>query len=809
MKYTDALDSALQGNCLLFLGAGFSLGATTLDGENILSSRKLARQLCREVNEEETDDLQLAADDFLQLTEDTDMAINTLNKFLKVTAVMSYHQEIASLPWRYVYTTNYDNTYEFARLACSKNYKSVTLSENINSLSVKDHLVIHLNGSIENLNKETLTTEFRLTNASYATSEFMASSWYQNFINNIKRADAIFFIGYSMYDIEIQRIFATYPELKEKTFLIIGTENSPREKRQIAQYGEILEFSTDTFSKDILGARRNFSIKETPKIYPSFRVNTINSYDREVYSISNEDIFQLFIFGRYCKNKIFYDLVLNNLEVEYYLPRKELYSIMDVVKNKQRGNIIIQSDFGNGKTMLLEGVKVLCARESITCYELNDESDETAKDIEHILQNTTRQVIIIENYSRFKASIQQITVSRRPDNTTLILTERTAANTVYQDRLAIEEKNIYLVTLDKLTGNDLENLIKLFDKNGLWKKLAHKSPKAKLNLFLGEYQSSLASILLGVIESHDMQVRLGTIFSELDSNAVFKQALTVVCIMNIIGEYGDIHEVFDIIEKKLQNRILFDINPVIKNLCNNQTYHITIKSPIFAKFILKKLSTQGSLVSILTKIYKYYSARIHLHHAWRICHELDRFAAIQLILPDTKDFQAFSDYFDAIGFEQNNKNNYHYWLQYATACMVYKDFDKADFYFQTAYSLYQNTYRGGDEPHRMLDNQYARFLILKASTVEMSSSDAFKIFETSSAIVKYQLGDKRTVHYPYRVATLYKNFYIKYEAGLSDAQKEFIKNDAKSILVLIQEMKDTGHPSIRDCKLSLETLMTL
>jgi hypothetical protein len=782
MDYQSAIESAINGRCLLFLGSGYSLGAQTIANKKILSTKSLAHELCQRVNVDVTDDLKDASDDYINELNDIDTVINDLIGFFKVNKVEKYHEIIASIPWRYVYTTNYDNVYETSCANVNKNCKCATLSSEIKTMPSNSNIVLHINGMIDYLNKSTLMNEFKLTNTSYTTSAFIDSYWFEKFIREMKNADAIFFIGYSMYDIDIQKVFNEHPQVKDKTFFILGSENTSRTIRKISMYGKLVENkSASDFSSDIESIKSIYTPENIPFILTSFIETSYDSYSHMSYDITNDDIFNLFILGEYDKDKIYFDLVVNNTE-RYFVRRKELYAVINIIDRNNEKNILIQSEFGNGKTLLIEGIKVLCAQNSINCYELIDSSEEASKELEYILKQTCKQVIIIDNYLHHKKFLKQI-VNERPNNTYLILTERTVFNTINQERLFnVLRANPYTITIDKLDDDAVMSLIQIFELNAFWKELSGKSRIQKRRKLMNSYNSSMAHILLGALSSNDIKNRLSSIYDELQSNTLYKKIVVLVCIFCIIDIKTDLHRILDVLSARLENRIVFDTNPAIRQLFNNNTYDVSIKSSIFAKFILKEFCNSNYMVSLLINLYKYCSEK-KLLEEWctRVLYCLELFSTIQFILPDKDKLSSSKIYFDGIRELNNNSKNFHYWLQYAISRTVYGDFEHADMYFKTSYSLYEKSKTDPSQKHNMLDNHFSRFLMLRANDASCDDPNFFDNFKRADSIVQSQILDNTTAYYPYRVALLYQKFYKRYMKDMNADQRDFFIKKATKI----------------------------
>src|SRR5713226_1792797 len=121
MELEEALKLAHDGRALLFVGAGFSQGATNLAGNDFALGADLAVSLSKEASLPAG----LALDDAAELYVET-FSVAKLIDELKVSfsakAVAECHRQISATPWRRLYTTNYDDVFE---LACSNIGKRV------------------------------------------------------------------------------------------------------------------------------------------------------------------------------------------------------------------------------------------------------------------------------------------------------------------------------------------------------------------------------------------------------------------------------------------------------------------------------------------------------------------------------------------------------------------------------------------------------------------------------------------------------------------------------------------------------------
>ena len=133
--------------------------------------------------------------------------------------------------------TNYDNLLEVAYAKSSRRLTPVTLSDDILKIPKNDTLCVHLNGYIDRLTRDTIGSEIKLTEPSYITSSVAESDWATLFRQDIRAARSVFFLGYSLHDLDIKRILFESADLREKCFFIIGQNPKSATIRRASQFG--------------------------------------------------------------------------------------------------------------------------------------------------------------------------------------------------------------------------------------------------------------------------------------------------------------------------------------------------------------------------------------------------------------------------------------------------------------------------------------------------------------------------------------------------------------------------------------------
>lgn len=271
MLYENALHAVWQGKAVLFVGSGFSSGAQSLNEKNFPTGTELAKLLCKEAELKETTDLRQASSRYIKkLNEDS--IIELLTNIYSARHTTSAQKIVASAPWKGIYTTNYDNILERGASDLGKKLRPVELSSNPRHYKDNTNCVLHINGFIDTLNPETLTKSFKLTSASYLTEKFRESAWSTIFTRQIMSAHAVFFVGYSLYDLEIQEILFAEKSLREKTFFIEypGLDDEDVEFSDLNDFGTLLPIGVEKFSDDLNASKLTKIDVNTELTLPGF-----------------------------------------------------------------------------------------------------------------------------------------------------------------------------------------------------------------------------------------------------------------------------------------------------------------------------------------------------------------------------------------------------------------------------------------------------------------------------------------------------------------------------------------------------------
>ena len=128
MELSEAIRHILDGDAVLFAGSGFSVGAIKEDEKAFSAATPLAHQLlaaCGYGNE--TDDLGQASEIFKDAKGEAAL-VDFIRKEFTAMEITTEQKIIGSLPWKRIYTTNYDNVLDLAYQKNKRRLDSAVLS---------------------------------------------------------------------------------------------------------------------------------------------------------------------------------------------------------------------------------------------------------------------------------------------------------------------------------------------------------------------------------------------------------------------------------------------------------------------------------------------------------------------------------------------------------------------------------------------------------------------------------------------------------------------------------------------------------
>ena len=805
MEYSEAINKIFEGNCILFTGAGFSMGADTVAGKMVPKASDLADLMDSESGEASEGDLVFAADNFIESKGPQALA-TFLKKYFKVKKPLESEDKVLSENWQRIYTTNYDNSMEVS-IEDQKGEPalSVALSDRMDDFEDKSNLVVHVNGSIDKLSVESLSSEFKLSESSYlVTSEFLDSPWIKLFRSDLEDADAIFFVGFSMrYDLDLKRIISKVAGIRDKAFFIIRPDDSESLKKQLSHYGTVVAVGREGFADDVAQARRNY-IPAPKGLARPYLCYSRPELPKTRPGLTDGNVQDLIFKGVSNRAQIGYSLL--HPDYVYYVRRGRTDNVIKQIENGQR-LFIVHSDIGNGKTLFVEGLGELLAKQGYNVYVYKHYRQTFNRETEAICASDRNAVLIVESFATNIDLLENINLHRT--NQVVIVTERTSVADLYVDKLNNIYKSAFaMVDLNLIEDCELDEWVKLFNTYGFWGKNASLFDYKKKDLITEKYRRRIRNLIIDCIRGSKVYERM---HSELET-AFRNQAFKKTVILLLLNLYLDLGLTIDMISQGTGHMVIgnsdFQRDASIREFIKVDSDEICVKSSILAEILIHDAVSVQDKLDVITETVRNFDKMRHDYSYHKAMSGLMRYSNLQRLFGGDVDEDDIKDelvtFYEKIRSCKFCADNPHYWLQYAILKLGQHDLDVAKTFFDNAYS-YGRRQKGFDT--YQIDNHHARYLLENAIT-NGTQDDCMNAFKEAHQKLVKESHRKDSRFYTFKVAVKYKDFHDKFHALLCDADKRFFDDACRKILDMVEAYNKSvaEHQRSKYAKTAKETL---
>ncbi len=662
MNFKEALQAIPHGQVLLFLGAGASLGAKNIRGQ-LPAGRELAKLLAEKCQVALDTGLDRVAEFFLEDFTPEEL-IALLRDELIAVEVSPHHNSLAKCPWMRVYTTNYDNVYEVARNSQNHTIESLCLTTFPEEAINTSQQILHINGSIQNLTTETLQNEFKLSTTSYFTAHFHESAWIETFRTDLRLAAAVFFVGYSMYDLDIQRIVFSTPELRNKTFFIIARDADRSEERILTRFGSVEKIGADFFAKlleqSLLSPTKAPPAEERLKSWERKQPNNAN----ELQSPTEDDVIQLMLWGKFDSGIAEYCRITPDAP-PYLFPRSIVHQIKDELLVR-RNDVIIHSHPGNGKSIIRDELVSLLCSDQATVFHLSTNNDVAITEARRLVSNAkTQTVLTISPYPGCIDLINDLAALPR-ENVRLALLARTSAHEVTFSSLRESFRTVVReFDVNKISLGDVSTVSGYLDLYGLWGEYSGLSLNGPVHnkeaVLRGKCKHEVSSILMMLFQAPQMKKRIEDVVSAFKRDDALYTTLVAIMILNTLDEASSGNTLLDLLDFDLQSKLRSKESNAIKDIISIESGGIVARSSIAATFMLHNVFDSEKVVSTLIRLAKEAGKRYELRPLLK---EMVRYGNVQGIIRDdvNREKHAVRFYEAAKSIKWLNQHP-HFWFQ--------------------------------------------------------------------------------------------------------------------------------------------------
>lgn len=770
MKLEEAIKFALNGEAILFLGAGFSIGGQSRKGD-LKVGADLSHAICQDLGIPESDNLIISSSRYLNddgCKKGLPAFIDFLQGELECISTSEAQDTIVSLPWKRIYTTNYDNAIEVSSKKQGKERTTITIG---NARYVQgrnlEQAIIHINGYINRLNAKTFFEEFKITDDNYNRDGLLQSSWRQLFEADLVREKAIVFVGYSLqYDQELVRCIANL-NIKNKCLFIDASDITGDNEFKIKQYGELYKIGAEGFAKEIKEIIPTYHPQRQIIELSGFEKRDIRSYYCEE-KCSSVDVVNLLIKGK---------LDTKYIGQEGYCIRRKERAEKISKKLEDKKVVILQSKLGNGKSIFLECLASFLL-EKYCVYYVKD-IDNYIEDLQIIQSSSINiNVLLIDDYGYYIKLIRDLGKDF-PDNLKLILTCRTAINmNLYYDmvdKYGYSEEDIYIEDLDEMTDKEVKELVKLFNINRFWGEFDKLSPTQKEKKIKRDYGGSISRVFYLLMNSEPIREQIGKVMEVLDQKMALKefvmaQSINTLCRLKLA--YADLCKFVHISDGLLRS---YTMDQNVREIIDIENHKFIISSSIFAQYLVRKKSDNNEMIDMLRKIFEECSNNDEWHKKYVMQRRyLVSRSNIKLIFSGNKNLnqeeeQKIFSYFDSIKNMPTATDNPFFWLQFGITSLNLNEYDIAKIHFENAYA---NVSKMEDFDTYQIDTHYARLLLCYEMKTNRNDKDSALLNFQSAHKLLYEnsnIGPK--LNYVLKQTSLYRDYYDQYKNIMTEEDK--------------------------------------
>ncbi|WNJ95435.1 SIR2 family protein [Vibrio ruber] len=773
------LESRLAtGNAILFTGAGFSLNCINLSGNHPPLAKKLSHLFSEYLGISENDDLKYTSEMSLKYGEKSDV-LEILSQQYFLTSTSSAAVQICSIPWRRIYTTNYDNSIELAYSENKKHIDSISLVHKTYEYIKGDRQAcVHINGSIQNAVEDDLNNKIKLTDSSYLSGDFFLNTeWRSVFNKDLDHCSAIIFVGYSLYDADIEKVLHENPSLAGKTYFITHTGAEHQDTYKLSNYGYVSTIGTEGFGKFV----SEITYEDASSLMPESFTQVEVSYDYESANLDDFATKNLLLYGQYDHQQI--DTALrSSFTIPFMFQRSAMTEIGQEIKTKN--HVLIQSELGNGKSVLMDQIASSLVMDGITVWKLTNFDANPCKDLD-LLSLKGQHVLLIDDIADHKEFFKYFSAIQ-PNNITFLLSDRTLSS--YSNVKVLSESNIDIsvYTLDKLSDEEMKHLINILEDQNLWKQYTGWSFDRKIDLLTNTYHGQLSNILLGLLNSPDIKNRVHILLSNLLKNEFYKKTLFAICLCDIFGIRKESSYIADIAGNEEIRKASFRNEEGFKSLfLVGSDNSIISKSSILCLFIVNNYLTESYIVDNCLEIMKRVDGS-DLIHLKRLHSRLRTFHNIEKLIPQKQN--ALNNYF--VQLKRNCtwlREHPHYWVQYAMCRLSFGDTDSAQQHLDSAYKF---AAKRSDSYHtENIDTQQARLYLVRVVKLSEDISTvtlAFELFQKAHSLLCSIKDDE----HKYRQVIRYKEAYESLYDNLNKGKQVKFEHACRNMLKMATESKD-------------------
>lgn len=720
----EALLEAKNGGAICFLGAGFSRDIYTENAIAVPDVRALSAAIWEILDDVPSENTPLA--DLADACEEDPTAKQKLVELLINSFTLCIPSDdqkaFLSLPWRAIFTTNFDDVAERA----VGDAQVVTPSTAIGLLNQNKTPIYHLHGRAKDLLEGQGDPSIVLSETSYLKVKESNKDLYAALENEVHTATRIFFIGYSLRDAEIaSRLFAI-EGLRDRSVVISGPTDKKFTTKRLEKFGYLfpigLSGAVDAIKK----------VEELPsEVSSPLRLSFLKRVIPEgvASEVTLDDVHNMilsggFLYPSYARHKL--DIGAEN---PYCVSREEATKKVFSAIAAGTNRVIVTSDLGNGKTFILNELTFEASSKGYDVVWVEHDLPEAYQEIDRLIQKGGRKFFVVDDLIRRHKIVRYIG-KRLPANCALISASGAIhGNSDYYKIVDDLGGPVREVDANQLSTSELEAWDKFLERWGFWGDRIEDERSERIKFLRDRCSAENRAIIVSIFRTSAIANKIRSIVDFfLNRNNDLSKAFISVLINALCRnhvEWSRIVAWLDIDEQKLKKAItssgVFDFMSGTRQWYN-------FSSAELADFILANYDFRvEEIVEVYVKIVREtaYSANDPRSgfDSKENLKELMRFRFLTRLFSNPENGSAtISAVYHRLSSVPRIRENDQFWLQYAMARMEVGDTMNAETFINTSLGIARS--KGLDYSVRQIIDQRCRLLFRKNIGKEKRYSSA-------------------------------------------------------------------------------------
>jgi hypothetical protein len=666
MEWNTPKEIDIPGS-VLFLGSGFSQPALNILNKNLPTGTGLRDEFAQLLSVDPNKyDLRTLADEVYERNDPSLYQI--LYKLYTVRTPVDHQSEILRLPWRRIYTTNYDDLVEF--VFHQNKIKSPSFNYDDpkpNRLTVGS--VIHLHGVIRNTNEYNVKQQLVLDENSYIRQHFEKSPWYEEFSRDLRFCSGCYFIGYSLSDYHIAALLMQNPVVCAKTYFVTNKNFDPIFAKRVTQFGSILAVGAEGFA-DLCRTLPAPEPASGPYALKAFRYLDPLKDKKTLSPPTALEVLNLVTYGAFN-----YQRCLSTLpEVGYVIPRQELAKEAASKLNDAQC-LLVHSQLGNGKTIFLHILAHKLSEQGYQCFWCLSNPPTLQQDI-NLLKSFRKVAVFFDSYNTAIDLIEQFTDLSL--DTKFIVAVRTGVQEIRLHEIQTKlPKPLQRVNLNIITKRDRDDFHILLDRSGVRTyDLEQKIEQCR----------DIRDIVVSLYDHKEIKNKMKSVLQPVLQDENVKNVFIVSHLLKWIGHDVDASFVRSITGRDAYAE-MFKVREMSGDVFTLNDDNVQVISSIFSEYLIENHfaghDITESIYSIIVEAVKRKAERRYQP----IMSRLMQFSRLKRALRNDPDYlYSLKSLFDRLRRDIDVNQEPLFWLQYSILMVDANDLNAAESFLETAYS---------------------------------------------------------------------------------------------------------------------------